>query len=92
MNSRRLRTLFDEARARYDSSITIFEIFKLSIEKEGKEVADCALIIQNEFEVVSVDGEIAKEGGRLGARLRIPMADSLIMATAKKASRTVCHG
>jgi predicted nucleic acid-binding protein len=63
----------------------LFEIMKLSIEKEGKDVAEIrALTIQREFKVVNVDAEIATEGGRLGARLRIPMADALIMATAMK--------
>jgi predicted nucleic acid-binding protein len=82
---RKLRMLYDESRERLVSSVTIFEIFKLSMEKEGADVAELrARAIRNEFEVVSIDWEIAREGGRFGARLRIPMADALIMATAKK--------
>ncbi len=67
------------------SSITIYEIFKLSMEKEGRDVADLrASIIESEFDVVSVESEIAREGARFSAKLRIPMCDALIMATAKK--------
>lgn len=45
------------------SAITIYEIFKLSMEKEGRDVADLrASIIESELDVVSVDSEIAREG------------------------------
>lgn len=82
---KKLRILFDEADERLVSSVTFFEIVKLSIEKEGKDVAEIrARAVQSEFEVIDVDAEIAQEGGKLGARLKIPMADALIMATAKK--------
>jgi predicted nucleic acid-binding protein len=58
---------------------------KLSIEKEGKDVAKIRILrIQREFKVVDVNAKIAVEAGKLGARLRIPMTDALIMATAKK--------
>jgi toxin FitB len=81
----KLRMIFEEAHERSVSSVTLFEIVKLSIEKEGKDVAEIrATTITKEFKVVDVDQEIALEGGRLGARLRVPMADALIMATAKK--------
>ena len=81
----KLRALFDRSRDRFVSSVTIYEIFKLSMEKEGRDVADLrANIIESEFDVVSVDGEIAREGARFSAKLRIPMGDALIMATAKK--------
>ena len=81
----KLRKIFDEAHERFVSTVTLFEIIKLSIEREGKDVAEIrGLTILKEFEVVDVNADIAMEGGRLGARLRVPMADALIMATAKK--------
>jgi len=39
--------------------------------------------IRRDF-VVDVDTQIAEEGADISHRLRIPMADSLIMATAKR--------
>ena len=39
--------------------------------------------ISREYTIVDVSAEIAEEGARIGHRLRIPMADSLIMATSK---------
>lgn len=81
----KLRSLFDESRERFVSSVTLFEIFKLSTQREGKDIAELrANVIERDFDIVSVDSEIAREGGRYGARLKIPMGDALIMATAKK--------
>ncbi len=81
----KLRILLDRSRERFVSSVTIYEIFKLSMVNEGREIAELrANILESEFEIVSVDNEIAREGGRFGAKLRIPMGDALIMATAKK--------
>ena len=66
------------------SSITIYEIYKISLENEGKDVAKLRTdTIEKEFEIIDVDSEIAKEGAKISSKLRIPMADSLIMATAK---------
>jgi toxin FitB len=80
-----LKSLLDRSYVRFVSSITIYEIYKLSLENEGKDVAKLRTgIIENEFEIIDVDSEIAKEGARLNSKLRIPMADSLIMATAKR--------
>jgi len=82
---RKLKDLFDRAQTRLVSSITLYEIMKLSVEKEGKDVADTRVkTVRSEFKVVNVDAEISSEAGILAARLRIPMADALIMATAKK--------
>ena len=82
---RRLKDIFDKAQSRLVSSITLYEIMKLSVEKEGKDVAEIRVTaIRKEFKIVNVDAEISSEAGILAARLRIPMADALIMATAKK--------
>ena len=81
----KLKTLFDRAKSTYVSSITIYEIFKLTLANEDKATAKLrADTIANDYEVINVDSEIAEEGATMSHRLRIPMADSLIMATAKQ--------
>jgi predicted nucleic acid-binding protein len=40
--------------------------------------------ILRDFTAIDVDSQIAKEGADISYRLKIPMADSLIMATAKR--------
>ena len=81
---RKLKALFEKERTPYASSITVYEVYKLTIEHDDKAVAEIrARTIANECNIVDVTAEIAEEGARISHRLRIPMADSLIMASAK---------
>jgi predicted nucleic acid-binding protein len=83
--SSKLKAIFDRTKTAYVSSITMYEIFKLTLAHEDKTAAKLRVdIISSEYEVLDVDSEIAEEGARISHRLRIPMADSLIMATAKQ--------
>jgi len=82
---RELRAIYDRADTAYVSSISIYEVYKQTIESEDMQVADVRVTtMENGFDIVDVDAEIAAEGARISHRLRIPMADSLIMATAKR--------
>jgi predicted nucleic acid-binding protein len=81
----RLRSIFDRSKHRVVSAVTIYEIHKLSLESEGEVTARLRVItIEKDFEVIEIDSEIAEEGARIAHRTRNPMADSLIMATAKE--------
>jgi len=81
----KLKTLLERSKSAYVSSITIYEVFKLTLASEDKTTAKLRVnTIANEYEVIEVDSEIAEEGASISHRLRIPMADSLIMATAKQ--------
>lgn len=81
----RLRRTFERAESPCASSITIFEISRLTIAAEGKEVADLrSRTIEGEFDIIGVDSGIAEAGAEIGHRLKVPMADALIMATAKR--------
>ncbi len=81
----RLRAIYDRAKSAYASSVTIYEVYKLSLASEGREVAAMRTgTIAKEFHVVDVDAQIAEQGAELSHRLKIPMADALIMATSKR--------
>jgi len=81
----KLKNLFDKSRTPYVSTITIYEVCKLTLSNEGRAVAKLrAHTIDNEFSVIEVDSEIAEQGAGISHQLKIPMADALIMATAKK--------
>jgi len=93
---RKLLRLMDGFRPRFVSAITLFEIYKLSLEREGKEMAETRVArIRREFQVVPVTGSIAVRGAQLkhAAKVRsnedIPMADSLIGATSL-VNRALC--
>ncbi len=67
------------------SSISIYEVYRLSLTEEGRDVAELrASTITKEFTAVDVSPEIAKEGARMSHETKVPMADALIMATAKQ--------
>jgi predicted nucleic acid-binding protein len=81
----RLRVIYDKSRTAYASTVSIYEVFRQTLEQEDMQVAELrARTIMKEFTIVDVDAEIAEEGARISHRLRIPMADSLIMATSKR--------
>jgi predicted nucleic acid-binding protein len=81
----KLRIIFDSSKTRFASSITLYEVYKLTLAHDGKAVADLRTsTIEKQFTIVDVSPEIAKEGAKISHRLKVPMADSLIMATAKQ--------
>jgi predicted nucleic acid-binding protein len=82
--TKKLKVIFEKAKTAFASSISIYEIYKQTIEHDDKAVAQLRTrTISNEYTIVDVSAEIAEEAARISHRLRIPMADSLIMATSK---------
>jgi predicted nucleic acid-binding protein len=80
----KLRSVFDESKNTYASPISLYEVYKLTINQEDQTVADLRVnSIKKEFAIVNVGSEIAEEGARISNRVKVPMADALIMATAK---------
>lgn len=81
----RLRNIFDGSKTAYASSISLYEIYKLTISEEERTVADLRVdAIKKEYKIVDVDSVIAEEAARISHRVKVPMADALIMATARK--------
>lgn len=65
------------------SSVTLYEIYKLSIAREGRDAAELRCnLIKKDMNIVSVDSRIAEEAAKIAHRARVPMSDALIMATA----------
>ena len=82
---KKLRTLLENSKTRLASSVSLYEVYKLTLSHEEKAVADLRTnTIKKQFKIVDVNSEIAEEGARISHRLRTPMADALIMATARR--------
>jgi predicted nucleic acid-binding protein len=82
---KKLRSIFGKAKHRRVSSITIFEVYKLSLDQEGRDIAEIRTSsIKNEFNIIDVDSDIAEEGARIANKSKKPMADCLILGTAKR--------
>jgi len=81
---RRLKEDLRAVRERMVSVLTIHEIYHVNLEREGREVAILrSETIQRDFNVVNVDYETAVRSAELRSKHRIPMADSVIAATAQ---------
>ena len=64
--------------------VTIHEIYRINLEKEGREVAKLrSETIRRDFQVIEMDYETAIRSAELRARYRMPMADSIIAAVAQ---------
>ena len=75
---------------RFIAVITIHEVYKLSFEKEGRETAKLrTTVMARDFKVINVDPKIAIEAAEIRSKYKIPMADSIIAATAKLLNLTV---
>ena len=82
---KKLRTIFDSSKTTYASAISIYEVYKLTISEEDPTVAEIRVnSIKKEFTIIDVDPTIAEEAARISHRVKVPIADALIMATARK--------
>ena len=69
-------------KAKYVSVITLHEVYRLTLGKEGRETAQLRVsLISKDFEVVDVNSAIALKAAEMRHGLSLPMADSLIAAT-----------
>ena len=69
--------------------ISIYEVFKRSIQQRGEADALQAIVFMQQGLVVAVDPTLAIEAARLSASEQLPMADSLILATARLYNATL---
>ena len=71
---------------RYVSAITIHEVYRISLEVEGRDVAKIRKsAIERDFEVIDINSDIAAESAELKVSQGrdFPIADAIIAATAK---------
>ena len=63
-------------------TLSIFEVFKRVMTQRGEDVALEAAALMRQGRVVPLDDALALEAARLSVAHRLPMADSIILATA----------
>src|SRR3990170_2834107 len=68
---------------KYASTVVIHELYKLTLEREGRETAKLRVaLLKQEFKVVPVTAEIAEFSAELRHKYDLSMGDSMIAATA----------
>ena len=63
-------------------TICITEVFKRVLQQRGEDAALTAAALMQQGNVVALDSTLAVEAARLGFKHGIPLADSVILATA----------
>ena len=70
-------------------SITIFEVFKVILRESNENNALQGIELMKQGHVIDLKAEIAMSGALISFQYKIPMADSIIIATAKKYDATI---
>ena len=70
-------------------TICILEVFKRILQQKGEDQALQAAAIMHQGNVVALSASIALKAAKIGNQLRVPLADSVILATAQTYSAIV---
>lgn len=65
-------------------SITVYEVFKRVLQQRGEDDALQAVAVMAQGRLVELDMALALSAARVSCDLRLPMADSVILATARR--------
>jgi predicted nucleic acid-binding protein len=70
-------------------TISLLEVFRRVLQQRGEEAALEAVAHMHQGKVVGLDAETALTAAKLGVALKLPLADSIILATARVWGATV---
>lgn len=65
------------------STINLYEVFRRVVQQRDENAALRAIAVMEQGRLVSVDEVVALHAAKLGVEHRLPMADSLLLATAR---------
>ena len=66
------------------SSINLYEVFKRIFQQRGEDAALQAIALMSQSSVIPVDDAIALSAAKIRIEHKLPMADSIILATARR--------
>jgi predicted nucleic acid-binding protein len=69
--------------------ITIYEVFKVVLREAGEDKALQSIAAMQKGKIIDLTISLAMSAAKLGMQYNLPMADSIIFATAKKHQCTV---
>lgn len=70
-------------------SISIYEVFKFVLQRQGEQPALQVAVLMSQGRGVDLDQSLTLDAARLAANLKIAMADSIILATARAQGATL---
>ena len=69
--------------------VTIYEVFKVVLRESNENKALQAVVAMQKGTVVDLTAKLAMDASKLSLRHRLPMADSIILATAQMFNATI---
>jgi len=70
-------------------AISLFEVFKRVLQQRDKDAALQAVALMQQGTVIDLDATLALDAASLSHELRLPMADSIILATSRAHKATL---
>lgn len=70
-------------------SVTLYEVFKRVLQQRSEDDALGAIAVMVQGQVVDLDTTLALSAAKTSVELKLPMADSIILATARAYEATV---
>jgi predicted nucleic acid-binding protein len=82
-------TAVEDTRRLIVPTLSLFEVFRRVLEQRGEGGALQAVALMRQGLVVDLDASIAVRAAKLSVEQRLPMADSIILATARSYEATL---
>ena len=70
-------------------TISLLEVFKRVYQQRGENAALSAVALMRQGEVIDFDGELALAAAKLGVDQKLPLADSVMLASARRHDATL---
>jgi toxin FitB len=70
-------------------TLSLFEVFKRLLQQRGEAPALQAVALMHQGRIVDLDAALALAAARLSSQERLPLADSIILATARSCGATL---
>ncbi len=70
-------------------SISLYEVFKRVYQQKGEDAALRAAAIMMQAPVIELNAQLALAAARISAELKLPMADSIMLTTARAHNATL---
>ena len=86
LNAGRFAAAIEDVERLIVPSICLLEVFKRVLQQRGEQEALQAAALMRQATVEDLTVEVALDAARIGAGLKLPLADSVVMATARKYS------
>jgi len=88
-NAAKFRQSIHDTESLVVPTVVVYEVFKRILQQVGPDEALRAVAVMRNATVIDLDADLAVAAAELSSELQIPMADSIILATARRFGATV---